>query len=57
MTQTPDPKHARKPASNPHPGMMGDGAEEQNLDQRGDPAARITEDDLKAAFKGGKPTK
>jgi hypothetical protein len=24
-----------------HPGMMGDGTEEQNLDERGDPAARI----------------
>ena len=33
-----------------HPGMMGDGTEEQNLDERGNPAARIEEDELDAAF-------
>lgn len=33
-----------------HPGMMGDGTEEQNLGQTGDPAARITEDEVKEAF-------
>lgn len=33
-----------------HPGMMGDGTEEQNLDQPGNPAARITEDEVKEAF-------
>ena len=43
-----------------HPGMMGDGTEEQNLGQPGDPAARITEDEVTEAFgdksdKGGKP--
>ena len=38
-----------------HPGMMGDGTEEQNLGQRGDPAARIKKDEVDAAFaKGGK---
>jgi hypothetical protein len=37
----------------PHPGMMGDGTEEQNLGQPGDPAARITEDEVKAAFDNG----
>jgi hypothetical protein len=38
------------------PGVMGDGTEEQNLGQPGDPAARITEDEVKAAFgKSGKP--
>lgn len=36
----------------PHPGMMGDGTEEQNLNQKGDPSARITEDEVKEAFKG-----
>ena len=35
------------------PGMLGDGTEEQNLDQKGDPAARVTKDDVEAAF--GKP--
>lgn len=37
-------------ASDPHPGMMGDGTEEQNLDQPGHPEARITEDEVQAAF-------
>jgi hypothetical protein len=37
------------------PGMMGDGTEEQNLDQPGDPAARITEEEVDAAFAGSKP--
>jgi hypothetical protein len=34
----------------PHPGMMGDGTEEQNLGQEGNPEARITEDEVRAAF-------
>ena len=38
----------------PHTGMMGDGTEEQNLNQKGDPSARITEDEVKDAF-GEKP--
>jgi hypothetical protein len=33
-----------------HPGMMGDGTEEQNLGERGNPAARITKEDVDAAF-------
>lgn len=33
-------------------GMMGDGTEEQNLDQPGDPSKRITEDEVDEAFKG-----
>ena len=36
------------------PGMLGDGTEEQNLNQKGDPAARVTKDDVESAF-GGKP--
>jgi hypothetical protein len=39
-----------------HPGMMGDGTEEQNLNQKGNPASRITEDEVKKAF-GNKPAK
>ena len=42
------PKH-EAPA---HPGMMGDGTEEQNLNQPGAPALRITEGEVKDAFKG-----
>lgn len=38
---------------NSHPGMMGDGTEEQNLNQRGNPSARITNDEVQAAFGGG----
>ena len=34
-----------------HPGMMGDGTEEQNLNQTGNPVARITEDEVRDAFK------
>ena len=33
-----------------HPGMFGDGTEEQNLNQKGDPSARITEAEVKDAF-------
>ena len=35
-----------------HPGMMGDGTEEQNLNQPGNPSARITQDEVQAAFGG-----
>ena len=38
------------PTKDPHPGMMGDGTEEQNLNQKGDPSKRITEDEVKDAF-------
>ena len=33
-----------------HPGMMGDGTEEQNLSQRGDPSARISQSEVTKAF-------
>lgn len=39
-----------------HPGMMGDGTEEQNLNEPGNPAARIKEDEVDNAF-GKKPAK
>ncbi len=32
------------------PGVMGDGTEEQNLGQPGNPKARITEDEVREAF-------
>ena len=41
---------AGKQTKEPHPGMMGDGTEEQNLNQQGDPAARITKDEVDQAF-------
>lgn len=39
-----------------HPGMLGDGTEEQSLNQKGNPDARIKEDEVKEAFKD-KPEK
>jgi hypothetical protein len=44
-----NPKDAKKPAVS-KPGMMGDGTEEQNLDQPGNPAARIKQDEVADAF-------
>ena len=37
-------------AGEKHPGMMGDGTEEQNLGQPGDTSARITKDEVEEAF-------
>jgi hypothetical protein len=37
--------------------MMGDGTEEQNLDERGNPAARIKKDEVDAAFGEPRPKK
>jgi hypothetical protein len=57
MTSKPDPKKTEKGAKKhpaaPHPGMMGDGTEEQNLGQPGDPAARIKKSEVDAAFAKG----
>jgi len=50
MTKKPEPKDTRKNPATPHPGMMGDGTEEQNLGQPGNPAARIKKDEVDAAF-------
>ncbi len=46
-------KRAKKRTKVAHPGMMGDGTEEQNLGERGNPAARIKKKEVIAAF--GKP--
>jgi hypothetical protein len=50
MTSKPNPKDGKKTPAAPHPGMMGDGTEEQNLGQPGNPAARIKKDEVDAAF-------
>ena len=50
MTSKPNPKDSKKTPTTPHPGMMGDGTEEQNLGQPGNPAACIQKDDVDAAF-------
>jgi hypothetical protein len=41
---------SRKKSKVSHPGMMGDGTEEQNLGERGNPAARIKKKEVVAAF-------
>ena len=56
MTNRPDPKDTKSAAA-PHPGMMGDGTEEQNLGQPGNPAARIKKDEVDAAFGKDTPKK
>jgi hypothetical protein len=58
MTNKPTvPKDPNKKADVSHPGMMGDGTEEQNLNERGDPAARIKKDEVDAAFGKQSPEK
>jgi len=57
MSNKPPPKNSAKRPDIDHPGMMGDGTEEQNLDQRGNPGARIEEDELDAAFGNKAPKK
>jgi hypothetical protein len=44
------PHDTKKQAKVAHPGMMGDGTEEQNLRERGNPAARIKKKEVAAAF-------
>ena len=48
--KTPAPHKTKKRAKVAHPGMMGDGTEEQNLGQPGNPDARIKKDEVDAAF-------
>jgi hypothetical protein len=50
-------KGPKKRAKVVHPGMMGDGTEEQNLGERGNPAARIRKKDVIAAFGKKRPGK
>ena len=61
MIDRPEPKNAKKDAKEHRPiihlGMMGDGTEEQNLGERGDPAKRIKEDEVDAAFNEPAPKK
>ena len=56
MTNTPSPSGHKKSADK-HKGMMGDGTEEQNLNQPGTPGARIEEDEVTAAFEKNAPPK
>ena len=52
MSNKPASKDTHKDKAAPnHPGMMGDGTEEQNLGQHGNPGARIKKDEVDAAFR------
>ncbi|MGC1357161.1 MAG: hypothetical protein WA851_15505 [Xanthobacteraceae bacterium] len=55
--KSPPSKATKKQAKIAHPGMMGDGTEEQNLGERGSPAARIRKKEVIAAFGKKRPVK
>ena len=55
--KTTTPSDAKKQAKVIHPGMMGDGTEEQNLGERGNPSARIKKKEVADAFGKQRPTK
>jgi hypothetical protein len=61
MTDKFEPKDTKKDPKEPRPiihlGMMGDGTEEQNLGERGDPEKRIKQDEVDAAFNRPAPKK
>ncbi len=50
MSNKPASKGSKDKSGVSHPGMMGDGTEEQNLNEPGNPAARIKEDEVDEAF-------
>jgi hypothetical protein len=60
MTSKPEkPKTPKNQRDISHPGMMGDGTQEQSLGEHGNPTARIKEREVKAAFgkhNGKKPS-
>jgi hypothetical protein len=53
--KTTAPIDSKKQSEIAHPRMMGDGTEEQNLDDLGNPAARIRKKDVNAAFAKQRP--
>jgi hypothetical protein len=55
IDMTSKPTDTKKDSKTPHPGMMGDGTEEQNLGQKGNPDARIKKDEVAGAFGKDKP--
>jgi hypothetical protein len=58
MTNKPAaPHNIKKQSDVSHPGMMGDGTEEQNLNERGNPSSRIKKDEAEAAFNKQHPAK
>jgi hypothetical protein len=57
VTNKPNINVPNKEAGIDHPGMMGDGTEEQNLNEPGNPSVRIKPDDVDAAFGKKAPKK
>jgi hypothetical protein len=57
MTNKPAAAQDDKKPKDAHPGMMGDGTEEQNLDQPGNPDVRIKKGEVDAAFAKQAPKK
>jgi hypothetical protein len=57
VTNKPTISVPSKEAKIGHPGMMGDGTEEQNLNEPGDPSVRIKSDEVDAAFGKKDPKK
>ena len=57
MTNKPIVKAPNKSSKITHPGMMGDGTEEQNLNESGDPSNRIKAEEVDAAFGKTEPKK
>lgn len=57
MTSKPTVSVPSKPTKISHPGMLGDGTEEQNLNETGDPSLRIKSEEVDAAFGKTEPKK
>jgi hypothetical protein len=57
VTNKPNAKAPNKSPKITHPGMMGDGTEERNLNEPGDPSARIKAEEVEAAFGKTEPKK
>ena len=51
------PKASKNQRIISHPGIMGDGPQEQSRGERGNPAARIKKREVKAAFQMLNPKK
>ena len=57
MTNKDDAPKSSKAPKIAHPGMMGDGTEEQNLSEKGIPKSRIKKDEVEAVFGETNPKK
>ena len=57
MTKKPAPQRTKRKSGIEHPAMMGDGTEEQNLNERGNPKARIKKNEVEAVFRRRPPKK